>query len=450
MNSARYLMPIYTVSQISEAIKKTLEGSFPSLQIKGEISNLRFQSSGHYYFTLKDETAQLSCALFRMDALKLKKPLKDGDMVTASGALSVFPPKGGYQLIVKSVETEGLGDLLLRFEALKKKYHQMGYFSSSIKKPLPRFPKTIGIVTSPTGAVIQDILQTLKRRYQGFHAILAPTKVQGDGAKEEIVSSINFFNTHKLCDVIIIARGGGSLEDLNCFNQEEVVEAIYQSTIPIISAVGHETDFTLCDFVADLRAPTPTAAAEMVLPELVVVFQKIHQFHDAIKKLFQRRLTTQKQLLNQIKTRPELNASSALLKTYFLNLDRLESKLEPYFKHMLSRNKQQLYLKKAALEKLSPVNQLKDRRLKLQQITQQTTSFLPNVVEKQKVLLSHLKDLLEALNPMGILDKGYAMVLNEKTGDVISSIYKLNENETLRLQLKDGSLTVNVKQKTLI
>lgn len=443
-------MPIYTVSQISEAIKKTLEGSFPSLQIKGEISNLRFQSSGHYYFTLKDETAQLSCALFRMDALKLKKPLKDGDMVTASGALSVFPPKGGYQLIVKSVETEGLGDLLLRFEALKKKYHQMGYFSSSIKKPLPRFPKTIGIVTSPTGAVIQDILQTLKRRYQGFHVILAPTKVQGDGAKEEIVSSINFFNTHKLCDVIIIARGGGSLEDLNCFNQEEVVEAIYQSTIPIISAVGHETDFTLCDFVADLRAPTPTAAAEMVLPELVVVFQKIHQFHDAIKKLFQRRLTTQKQLLNQIKTRPELNASSALLKTYFLNLDRLESKLEPYFKHMLSRNKQQLYLKKAALEKLSPVNQLKDRRLKLQQITQQTTSFLPNVVEKQKVLLSHLKDLLEALNPMGILDKGYAMVLNEKTGDVISSIYKLNENETLRLQLKDGSLTVNVKQKTLI
>jgi exodeoxyribonuclease VII large subunit len=443
-------MPIYTVSQISEAIKKTLEGSFPSLQIKGEISNLRFQSSGHYYFTLKDEMAQLSCALFRMDAMRLKKPLKDGDMVTATGSISVFPPKGGYQLIVKSIETEGLGDLLLRFEALKKKYQEMGYFSQSVKKQLPRFPKKIGIVTSPTGAVIQDILQTLKRRYKGFHVILAPTKVQGDGAKEEIVSSIEFFNQHKLCDVIIVARGGGSLEDLNCFNQEEVVEAIHKSSIPVISAVGHETDFTLCDFVSDLRAPTPTAAAEIVMPELNLVLQKINQIHDAIKKLFQRRLNGQKQLLEQIKKRPELTSSSALLKTYFLHLDRLESKLEPYFKQNLEKTKQRLYIKKAELEKLSPINQLKDRRLKLQQITQKTSTFLPNVLEKQKVALAHLKSLLQAVNPMGILDKGYAMVIQETTGDVISSIYQLSENDDLRLQLKDGSLKVKVKQKTLI
>jgi len=369
-------MPIYTVSQISEAIKKTLEGSFPTLQIRGEISNLRFQSSGHYYFTLKDELAQLSCALFRMDAARLKKPLKDGDMVTASGSLSVFPPKGGYQLIVKSIETEGLGDLLLKFEALKKKYQQMGYFDASLKKPLPRFPKRIGIITSPTGAVIQDMVQTLKRRYKGFKVLLAPTKVQGEGASLEIVSSLKFLNQNDLCDVIIVARGGGSLEDLNCFNAEEVIEAIHQSHIPVISAVGHETDFTLCDFVADLRAPTPTAAAEMVLPESSLVIQKIHQIHDAIKKLFLKRLSMQKQLFDQMKKRPELNSSSSLLKTYYLHLDRLESKLIPYFKENLQKQKQLLLVKKAHLEKLSPVNQLKIKRLQLEELSLKLEKYL--------------------------------------------------------------------------
>lgn len=464
-------MPIYTVSQISDAIKKTLEGSFSYLQIRGEISNLRLQSSGHYYFTLKDEQAQLSCALFKGDALRLKVSLKDGDQIVASGSLSVFTPKGSYQLIVKDVIHQGVGDLLAKLEALKQKFKQMGYFDPSLKKALPQFPKTIGVVTSPTGAVIQDIIHTLCRRHKGFKLLLVPTKVQGEGASSEIAMAIDCLNKYHLCDVMIVGRGGGSLEDLFCFNDEKVVEAVYRSHIPVISAVGHETDFTLCDFVADLRAPTPTAAAEMALFDIHDYIKQIHAKQDAIIKLFIKKLTQEKTLLAQIKKRPELSSPSVLLQRFYFSLDKLSAKLNQNFV-FIEKNKGLLSLKKIKLLSLSPDKQLKEKKSKLQEIKSLLVFLLSKAKDnasyelqkKQEALNVNLSaflkekkqkldlttQLLYSINPENVLNKGYAILQSPDEAHVFTSIYDLDESQDLKLKMKDGSCIINIKQKSLL
>ena len=252
-----------TVSQLTNAIKLSLESTFPMIYLQGEVTNFKLQSSGHLYFSLKDANAMIGAVMFKGEASALKIMPKAGDQVVVKGELSVYPPKGNYQLVVRELSYVGLGELLLKLEELKIKLHQMGWFKSSHKKPLPRFPKRIGVVTSPTGAVIQDILNVLTRRFSGFHLILYPVKVQGEGAAQEIAQAIEQFNKYQIVDVMIVGRGGGSLEDLWAFNEEIVASAIFHSQIPIISAVGHETDHCIADYVADVRAPTPSAAAEM-------------------------------------------------------------------------------------------------------------------------------------------------------------------------------------------
>jgi len=461
-------MPIYTVSQISEAIKKTLEGSFPILHIKGEISNLRYQSSGHYYFSLKDESSQLSCALFRTDALKLKSPLKDGDQIVAIGSLSVFTPRGAYQLIVKSVEMQGLGELLLKFEALKQKLAAKGYFNPERKKNLPKFPKTLGVITSPTGAVIQDILHTLQRRYKGFSLLLCPSKVQGEGAKEEIVQALEFMNKHKLCDVILLARGGGSLEDLWAFNEESVVDAVYRSLIPVISAIGHETDFTLCDFVADKRAPTPTAAAEMASPELSGILNALELKFEAIAKLFIKKIEGEKRLLTLLKKRPELSSPAHLFQTYYLHLDMIESKLKPLLHFKLSKNQSGLLLLKARLGGLSPIKKLEETKIRLLKLTENLHTLgrehligkrhpleaykqtllgkMQNLLQTKKHQFSLLTQLLHSLDPLQVLDKGYAMIYDASCLSVITSVDHLNLNQDFRVYLKDGHCYAKVTQ----
>lgn len=465
-------MPIYTVSQISDAIKKTLEGSFSSLQIRGEISNLRLQSSGHYYFTLKDENSQLSCALFRGDAMRLKTQIKDGDQIVASGSLSVFSPKGTYQLIVKEITHQGLGDLLAKLEALKQKFKNMGYFDPSLKKPLPRFPKSIGVVTSPTGAVIQDIIQTLSRRHKGFKLLLVPTKVQGEGAAKEISMAIDFLNRHNLCDVMIVGRGGGSLEDLFCFNDEKVVESIHRSHIPVISAVGHETDFTLCDFVADVRAPTPTAAAEMVLFDISEFMNQIHARQDAIAKLFSRKISQEKRLVEQIKKRPELASPSVLLQGFYYAVDKAQSRLSQIAHLLIEKNRSILNAKKMKLVSLSPENQLQERKAKLNEIAASLnfsmnkakdssdfrlknlkSNLLPkfeSLLKDKKQKLDLISKLLFSINPENVLNKGYAILQSVDEKQVFTSIYDLDESKDVRLKMKDGSCIIKIKQKSLI
>ncbi len=304
---------IYSVSELTYAIKSILENKFRFISIKGEVSNFKHQSSGHLYFSIKDKNAQISSAMFRQNAKSLTKMPKDGDQVIVEGEISVYPPRGNYQIIVRKLRFEGVGDLLVKLHELKEKLKQMGWFEKDIKKKLPFFPKRIGVITSPTGSVIQDILNVLKRRFSNFNLILNPTKVQGYGAKEEIAQAIYDFNKYNLCDVLIIGRGGGSLEDLWAFNEEIVAKAIFESKIPIISAVGHETDVSISDFVADVRAPTPSAAAELAVKEKSHILDTLNNYQKQILKHTVYLYKNDFQKLKSYIQNPYLSSSTMLL-----------------------------------------------------------------------------------------------------------------------------------------
>ena len=281
-----------TVTEITYAIKQSLEGGFSHVTVHGEISNFKRQSSGHWYFSIKDTHSQLSCVCFRGSNSKLGFVPRDGQKVSVKGQITVYAPRGNYQLLCYEVRPVGVGDILAHLhQRLKLKLKAEGLFLPEHKKTLPFMPKRIGVITSPTGAVIQDIVHVLKRRFQGFQLMLFPCRVQGTEAAAEIANALRLFNQNNSCDVIIVARGGGSLEDLMPFNDETVIRAIFESEIPVISAVGHETDYTLCDLVADKRAPTPSAAAEIAVPDQSAHSHQLkligqHLFPDRFKKLY--------------------------------------------------------------------------------------------------------------------------------------------------------------------
>ena len=266
---------ILTVSELTGDIKEVLESVFAEVRVEGEISNLKQPSSGHIYFSLKDETSQIRCVLFKNAAIRLKFALADGLKVVCIGRVGVYEREGQYQFYCDAIEPKGIGALQLAYEQLKERLSKEGLFDESRKRNLPFLPRAIGVITSPTGAVIRDILHVLDRRFAQVHVIINPVRVQGDGAKEEIAQAIREFNELNNVDVIILARGGGSLEDLWCFNEEVVARAIYHSTIPVLSAIGHETDYTIADFVADFRAPTPSAAAEIVMPSRAELVKQV-------------------------------------------------------------------------------------------------------------------------------------------------------------------------------
>ncbi len=275
---------IYTVTEITRLVKGALESAFPVLWVEGEISNFHRHSSGHLYFTLKDERSQLRGVMFRGDARRATFDLKDGLQVICRGRLNVYEPRGEYQIVIEKVEPKGKGALQLAFEQLKEKLRAEGLFDPRHKKPLPLFPKRVGIVTSPRGAAIVDILRTLERRFARLNIIIYPVKVQGEGAADEIVMGIDHLGARPDIDVIIVGRGGGSIEDLWTFNEEKVARAIFRCPIPVISAVGHEVDFTIADFVADIRASTPSVAAEIVIEEERALVEKIDGFSQQLNK----------------------------------------------------------------------------------------------------------------------------------------------------------------------
>jgi len=275
---------VLTVSELTKDIKFVLENSLGLVWVQGEVSNLRRPTSGHVYFTLKDKTSQIKCVLFRQQASMVRFQLKDGLSAVVYARLSVYERDGNYQLYVNLIEPKGKGSLQLAFEQLKERLAKEGLFDVEHKKSIPFLPKAIGVITSPTGAVIRDILHVLNKRFDNFSVMIYPAKVQGEGAKKDIAEAIEYFNSTQKVDVMIIARGGGSIEDLWAFNEEPVARAIYQSEIPIVSAIGHETDFTIADFVSDLRAPTPSRAAELVIPQKEDLYQRIKDSTEAISR----------------------------------------------------------------------------------------------------------------------------------------------------------------------
>ena len=288
---------VFSVTQITSYIKEILESSFQTIKIEGEISNFRPSSAGHIYFTLKDENAQIKAVMFRGASFSLDFKPKDGDKVRCTGSLSVYAPQGSYQIIVNKMEPVGNGNILQMLEMRKQKLAKEGLFDSARKKPLPEFPKTIGVVTSPTGAAIQDILNVAARRNKSVNIIVLPAIVQGEGADKTIAKMIEIANFYKLCDLLIVGRGGGSLEDLLPFSEEIVVRAVAESEIPIISAVGHEIDWALCDYSADRRAPTPSAAAEMAIPLQSEIYQNIKYYKDDLYLQIKNKIENKKLLI---------------------------------------------------------------------------------------------------------------------------------------------------------
>ncbi len=413
---------IFSVSELTLAIKKILEGKFHFVKVQGEITNFKEQTSGHLYFTLKDAESQISCVLFRGNAVHLTRLPKNGDQVIVQGEVSVYAPRGNYQLIIRELQYAGMGELLLKLHALKAKLESLGWFDKARKKPLPASPKTIGVVTSPTGAVIQDILNILSRRHAGFHLILNPVKVQGEGAAQEIALAIDQFNKYHLADVLIVGRGGGSLEDLWPFNEEIVAQAIVRSHIPVISAVGHETDFSISDFVADLRAPTPSAAAELVMAAADHHFSQLLAFQKRFDELMTYSLSSHRQKISLLQKHPLLSSPYALLENAAQRLDHYSEELDRTMGQILQTN-----------------------QLKLQGLERGLTALNPRVrIHHLKEKLKSLSDHLRSIDPKNLLKKGYSILFRENFNSVIVSSKDVTVHEKIRIQLHDGTIRAHI------
>lgn len=385
---------VFSVSQITDLIKEILETSFRSIVIEGEISNWRPSAAGHIYFTLKDNNAQIKAVIFRGAAMKLNFRPKDGDKVRCTGNLSVYAPQGNYQIIVNTMEIAGAGNILQMLEERKRKLAAEGLFDESNKKMLPKYPRTIGVVTSPTGAAIRDILNVTKRRNPGMNVIVLPAIVQGDGAAQTICKMIEIANFYELCDILIVGRGGGSLEDLLPFSEESVVRAVAASKIPTISAVGHEIDWALCDYSADRRAPTPSAAAEMAVPQQTDIRTNLETYKETLYTAI-----TQK-----------TGATRLLIKSF--NPESLEVRF---------RNIQQPLLNRFATAR---------------------DNLLLNINEKIRDLRIRLdtnKTILENASPQTIFDRGYSMVTDEN-GKIIRSSEQVSEGAKLTITPAEGKI----------
>lgn len=439
-------LPVLTVSQLTRAIKLQLETTFPLVFLEGEVSNCKVQSSGHIYFSLKDQDAQVQAVIFRGQASKLLRPPKDGDHVLVKGELNVYPPRGNYQIIVHELSLVGVGALLQELEERKKRLRSLGWFAEERKKALPAFPKKIGVITSPTGAVIQDILQILTRRAKGFHLLLYPVKVQGEGAAEEIAAAIREMNRTQLVDVMIVGRGGGSIEDLWAFNEEVVAEAIFSSSIPIVSAVGHETDFSLADFVADVRAPTPSAAAEIVTREQGHILQSLAEARSHLNQALRQRIFHERRRLDGILKQPLLRSPMRLLADRLMRLEDRRSRLDRTLHDNLKEKQWILSLRRRELHSHAPFPRMHRYREKLriywQAISQAERVFLLRRREK----LTHLSEMMQAISPLEILKKGYSILFSEKEGFIIKSIESLKPKQKAFLTLNDGDALISIEE----
>jgi len=435
---------IYSVSELTNAIKSQLESRFLTLAVQGEITNLKPHSQGHLYFDLKDQGAKIPAVMFRSDALSLERPPKEGDHVQIKGSLTVYAPHGKYQIVARSLSYLGIGELLLKFEALKKKLETRGWFKNECKKPLPSFPKRIGVVTSPTGAVILDIINVLTRRFSGFQLILNPVRVQGAEAPAEIAQAINEFNTYQLADVIIVGRGGGSLEDLWAFNEEIVAKAIFESTIPIISAVGHETDTTIADFVADVRAPTPSAAAEIVISEKAKHLEYLAKMKTSCRQTLSHQLARHKERLFRFSSHPLLASPYALLGEKMQKVDDIKENLEEMLKIFIERYSLKLSGARKELAALKPSRQLHHCSQKLLVLQAQLERAGHHSLSLKKEKLKNLIGHLAALDPKKVLTRGYSILFNQISGSVIVSSQELAPGKKIRALLADGERLLEV------
>ena len=411
-----------SITDINRIIKYTIEGNeeLRSVYLKGEISNIKYHTRGHLYFSLKDENSKINAVMFNYERYLTFTP-KDGDSVLVHGRISVYEQSGSYQIYVDSMDMDGIGNLYVLFEKLKKKLEAEGLFDESHKKKIKRVPRKIGVITAPTGAAVRDIISTINRRFPMTEIYLFPTLVQGEDAKDNIVKMIELANTFDDIDTIILGRGGGSIEDLWAFNEEIVARAIYNSRIPIISGVGHEIDFTISDFVADLRAPTPTGAALMATPDIEEVRKYFKTAGERSTIAIQTILNTYNQLLIKYKQNYLLNNPIRLYEMKEQKLDNLYDRLNNYIKSLLDTNTH-------ILDKYKSNYILNNPRV---------------LLEKKMDKLNTLKIKVDLSNPINILDKGYSVVYKE--GKIIKDVNNLKIDDSINIMVKNGNIDANVK-----
>jgi exodeoxyribonuclease VII large subunit len=439
-------IPVWSVSSLNASARDLLEGHFRNIWIEGEISNFSKPSSGHFYFTLKDDVAQIRCAMFRGRNRTLSFDPKDGMHVLACASVSLYEPRGDYQLIVESLQEQGTGALQRKFEMLKEKLNKEGLFAPEFKKPLPEFPHKIGIITSPTGAAIRDILSVLKRRFPLLEIIIYPTQVQGRQASPQIVQALQIAISRNECDVLILSRGGGSIEDLWPFNEEIVARAIVQCPIPLISGVGHEVDFTIADFVADIRAPTPSAAAELISPNQLIWQQKLVDGLQWLIRHMEKNFQERFQQLHHLKNR--IRHPREKVHSQMQTVDFLEQRLQRAFLAKIQQLQQQLLTLQYRLEKHPLKENLQQKLFQMECLSLKIHSLIKLQFQKSKEQLSLYASQLHALSPLATLDRGYSVTLDNK-GHVISSALEISQGEHIKTKLKDGeveSLVVKIFQ----
>lgn len=435
---------IYTVSRLNREAKLLLEGSFPSIWIEGEISKPAFPPSGHVYFSLKDSQAVIRCALFRGAQRMAGIPPRDGMHVLARARVSLYEGRGEFQLVVEYLEEAGEGALRRAFEQLKQRLAQEGLFDSAHKRPLPRLPRRIGVVTSPSGAVLHDIVTTLKRRFPAIAVLLYPVPVQGNGAAEKIAAAIQLAGKRRDCDALIVARGGGSLEDLWAFNEEAVARAIYTCPLPIVSAIGHETDITVADFVADARAPTPTAAAELLSPDWREWDAAFRQLALRSAQRMRTRLQQAAQHLDWFGARLVHPRNRIELLRQRLRGLVLRLRLTQAARHRTLHG--QLAELSARLHRLTPAPRLQAQRLQHRHLQLRLNAAARRTLETARENLLHMAQTLHALSPLATLDRGYAIVRNADTKVVVRDAGAVRPGERVRAQLARGALDCLVEK----
>jgi exodeoxyribonuclease VII large subunit len=448
--SSQALRQVFRVSELTSKVKRLLEQQVGRVWVTGEITNVRLQSSGHLYFAIKDANAQLSCVLFRGEARSFNRDLlRDGMSVNLQGDLTVYEARGQYQLVVSAVELQGVGALQAAFEKLKQKLLAEGLFAPERKRPLPPFPQRIGVVTSPTGAAIRDVLQAIGRRYRGLEIILSACRVQGQGAGDEVAWAIRLLNDwarsrpadpKKQVDLILVTRGGGSLEDLWAFNEEVVARAIFESAIPVVSAVGHEIDFTISDFVADFRAATPTAAAEIITEGYHASRQFVSNASVHLVELARDRVQTDREQLRRFVQRLGRQHPRRWLHEQWQRLDDLQGTLNRCLRYGLRARLAHWQALAQRLLLLKPRNILARRRDQTRLTVNQLRAVVRLRWREAGQRLSHVNSRLRLLSPQNVLERGYSITRDAATGQVLRSASEAQPGQLLETRLKQGSV----------
>ncbi len=440
----RTSQPVYSVTEVTRAIKGTLEGKFSSVWIEGEISNHRCPASGHHYFTLKDANAQLACVLFRGQAQFNRTELADGLQVQVSGDISVYENRGQYQLIAQWVQPKGLGALQAKFEALKAKLNAERLFDSGTKIAIPRFPRTIAVVTSPTGAAVQDILNVIRRRAPWVRVLVMPVAVQGQGSERDIEAAIRWLSKRPESiphiDTLIVARGGGSLEDLWSFNDEGVARAIYDCPIPVISGVGHEIDFTIADFVADRREPTPSAAAEFAVPDGAALIRHLEMLNGTLEHRLESELNRLEQSLDHSSQMIGGGDFARFFDSKEADARHLIDRFSGAIVEQLAESRSQLDYFANRVEAMSPEKEIDFLGRDLERVFSELESMPEKILERWTSQLSNQKALIEALNPQTILSRGYSMTMNA-AGEPITKVKSAKSGDKIRTLLSDGEVS---------